>query len=419
MVGFQGRSTLPALSGNVGSIQGNPHSVFMVERNVVLYWGTRVGIVNTLRVATNVHVTEAGKVDLPKTVIVDKGWWLDVCGTVSTSTDTLIVREGGDLRMSPPAPPLELHTVVIDYQGSMDRSQYCTQSTSPVSLSLTYFNKTAEFSLDTSKFTLTRGTQGTVTPTGAALSKTECASTSDLVLKRNQVCMVMAGKTYSYTAITINPGAEMKVEGSATGTGITSVSADTVDIMFGGKISGVGAGFKSGGPGTASSGGQGATHGGRGVGSMATSYGNIKEPNTYGSNGAGATLTTGRGGGQIKLVVSGALNIDGSIDMSADMGGAGSGGSIWLQAATISGDGYMKAEGNLGGGGGRIAAIASQTFSFTGTASAKGGDDGTGNRGSAGRHQHSLSVSQWYIYVAFDVQLSRDEVFIIYECNFK
>jgi len=381
--GFQGRDTLPALSANVGTIKGNDNSVVIVNQNVVLYWGTRVGIVNNLAIGTNVHVAYGGKIDLPKNVVIDKGWWLDVCGSISTSTDQLTIRETGELRMSYPASDLNIHTLIVDYEGVMTTSSYCPAPGTLVTLSLTYFNKTSEFTLNTAAYYLSRGTQGTVSEAGTALKAENCPQTGDLELKRTQYCVVKTGTSYSFSTLTINPGAEIRVEGSEAGTGMTTISATNLNIMFGGLITGVGTGFKSGGTGAATS-GQGATHGGSGVGNTLAPYGSIKAPNKYGSNGAGATSTAGRGGGQIKIIVTNTLTVDGSIDMSADTGGAGSGGSIWVQAATITGNGFMKAEGNLGGGGGRIAAIASQTYSFTGTASAKGSVKDADNTGSSG-----------------------------------
>ncbi|WAR26297.1 TENX-like protein [Mya arenaria] len=381
--GFQGRNSLPALSANVGTIKGNDDSVVIVSKNVVLYWGTRVGIVNSLSIGTNVHVAYGGKIDLPKTVVIDKGWWLDVCGTVSTSTDTLTIRENGELKMSYPASDLQIHSLVVDYQGVMTTSAYCPAPGSLVTLALTFFNKTAEFSLDTSAYYLSKGTQGTVSAAGAALDEENCPTSGKLTLKRTQYCIAKPGTSYSFTTLTISPGAEIRLKGSETGSGVTTITASNINIMFGGSINGVGKGFQSSGTGAATS-GKGATHGGSGVSNTLAVYGNIKSPTSYGSNGAGATTSSGRGGGQIKLVVTNTLTIDGTIDVSSDTGGAGSGGSIWVQAKTITGDGYMKAEGNLGGGGGRIAAVASTTYSFTGTASARGADDASGNTGSSG-----------------------------------
>lgn len=389
VAGFKSRTTLPALNAQVGSIIGNADSLVKVGQNVDLFWGTRVGVVNKLSIGTNIHVEHGGKIDLPKTVVIDKGWALDVCGTITTSTDELTVRESGELRMSYPAADLEIHTLVIDYQGVLTSSQYCAASSNRVNLKLTYFNKTSDFNLDTSKFSLSAGTQGTVSPIGTALQQTICSSGGKLVLKRNQWCKLETG-SHNYNSIEIAPGAEIRIDGSETGTGTTTITANNINIKFGGKITGVGKGYKSGGPGAASTSSQGATYGGTGHASSKATYGSITGPNKYGSNGNGATSSSGRGGGQIKLSVSNTLTVDGTVDMSADNGNGGSGGSIWVIAPTITGNGYFLAEGSNGGGGGRIAVDASSAFSFTGSLSANGGEDSSGNKGSSGRFDLQL-----------------------------
>lgn len=383
VAGFQARTTLPALNAQVGTIIGNAESLVKVSQNVEMYWATRVGVQNKLTIDTNVYVEYGGKIDLPKTVVIDKGWSLDVCGTVTTSTDEMTVRENGELRMSYPASDFEIHTLVIDYQGVLTASQFCDTTGNRVNLRLTYFNKTSSFNLDTNKFSLSAGTQGTVSPSGSALQQTACATTLKLELKRDQWCNLATG-SHQYNSIIIHPGAEIRITGSETGSGTTTISANNIDIKFGGKITGVGKGFKTGGPGSAASSSEGATHAGTGHGNTKATYGNIMTPNKYGSNGNGASSSSGRGGGQVKLDVSNTLTVDGTIDMSADSGNGGSGGSIWVIAATITGDGYMKAEGSNGGGGGRIAADASNTYSFTGTLSTNGGEDTSGNKGSSG-----------------------------------
>lgn len=385
-VGFLARSTTPALNAQVGKIIGNDDSLIRIDQYVDLFWGTRVGIVDTLRVKTNVHVQHNGKIDLPKTVIIDKGWSLDVCGTISSNTNEMTVREDGALKISHPATDLQINTLVIDYQGRLEGSDYCDTTLNKVTLKVTYFNTTSGFSIDTSRFSLSASKTGTVSATGTALSQTRCPTTANLILNRTQTCTMPTG-TNTYTSITIHPGAELKINGSKTGAATTTISATNIDIKFGGLITGVGTGFKSGGPGAAASSSQGATHGGRGVSNTKSTYGSIQSPMTYGSNGNGATDSSSRGGGQLKLIVSNTLTVEGTIDMSADSGNGGSGGSIFVTAKTIEGDGYIKAEGSSGGGGGRIAAVASSVYSFTGTLSAQGGENSGGNKGSPGNLQ--------------------------------
>jgi hypothetical protein len=383
VAGFLARESTPALNAQVGTITGNTESLIRIDKNVDLFWGTRVGKVDELRINSNIRVNVDGAIDLPKTVIIDKDWSLDVCGTISSNTNTMTVREGGALRMSHPASDLNIDALVVDYNGKLEASSYCDTTTNKVTLTLTYFNTTSDFSLDTSKFSLSASKQGTVSPKGTTNAKEpECATSGSFELKSGQYCEISTG-TSTYTKITINPGAELRVVGSKTGSGTTIIKATNIDLKFGGLITGVGKGFKTSGNGAASS-GQGATHGGRGVGNTKSTYGSITAPTTYGSNGPSATDTSGRGGGQIKLQVTNVLTIDGTIDMSADSGPGGSGGSIFVTAKTIEGDGYIKAEGNDGGGGGRISAVASKTYSYTGTISAVGGESSSGDRGSAG-----------------------------------
>ena len=120
-----------------------------------------------------------------------------------------------------------------------------------------------------------------------------------------------------------------------------------------------------------SGGGYGGNGGGSG-GSVATAggnnYGLATQPTLAGS-GAGSFSTTlygGAGGGGVRLNVTGTLQVDGRISatggaaISPNFGG-GSGGSVWLTAATLAGAGVVSANGGAGnglgggGGGGRIA----------------------------------------------------------------
>lgn len=384
-VGFLARPiTASDLNVQIGKINGNARSLVRVDEHINLYWGTRIGFVNLLRINTNVHVRNYGKIDLPKTVIIDKGWSLDVCGTISSNVHDMTVRENGALRMSHPASSLQIDTLVIDYQGRLQGSAYCDTTSDKVTLQLTYFNTTSDFIVDATRFVVSTAHNGTVSPFGLMGNETECATNGSITLERDQYCTLPTGN-YFYETITIRPGAELRIDGMNESQETTTISADNIYLNFGGLITGVGKGFQFQGPGQANVNGQGATHAGRGVGNSASVYGSIKSPEDYGSNGYSATSSLGRGGGQIKLVVTDTLSIEGTIDMSADSGNGGSGGSIFVKANTISGDGYMNVAGGSCGGGGRIAAVASTTYTFTGTLSAIGGDSCSGNNGAAGR----------------------------------
>lgn len=139
----------------------------------------------------------------------------------------------------------------------------------------------------------------------------------------------------------------------------------------------------------------GAGHGGRG--GAATSgapggacYGDLMAPLTPGSGGGGAT--GGVGGGVIRLVVDDTLAIGGLLDAGGNDAGlashtGGSGGSVFVTAGLVTGNGTIAADGGGtlglggGGGGGRIA-VAADVTSYTGTLSARGGAGG--QRGGAG-----------------------------------
>ncbi len=97
-------------------------------------------------------------------------------------------------------------------------------------------------------------------------------------------------------------------------------------------------------------------------------------PTALGSGG-GSTGGGGSGGGSVALLASGDMILNGSITADAPAGsfqGAGSGGSIWLTARTLTGSGALFARGGgvdnntTHGGGGRIA-IEAGTDLFTGT----------------------------------------------------
>lgn len=386
-VGFNARDSLPSLKAHVGTIIGNDDSLVRIDQYVELMWGTRVGKVDELTINTNVYIRENGKIELPKAAIIDKGWSLDVCGAIVTNLEELTVRENGALKMSNPASDLHIDTLTIDYQGRLEASDYCDTTSNKVTLQLVNFYTTSDFTLNLNKFSLSVENEETINPIVAtdADEGSECPSSGIILLNRTQYCTMPRG-THEYTSITIYPEAEIRIDGNMTVEDTTIIKATNMYIYFGGMITGIGKGHQTGGSGSSEASGQGATHGGRGVTNTKSTYGSIKEPMEYGSNGFSATESSGRGGGQVKLEIKNTISIGGTIDMSADSGTGGSGGSIFVNAKTIEGDGYIKAEGSSGGGGGRIAVVASSSYTFTGTLSTVGGEDSSSNKGSAGRN---------------------------------
>ncbi|PKI68525.1 hypothetical protein CRG98_011074 [Punica granatum] len=128
--------------------------------------------------------------------------------------------------------------------------------------------------------------------------------------------------------------------------------------------------------------GAGGGHGGRGAGCFteedkekgktpddvwggdAYSWQSLDQPWSYGSKGGSTSREMdygGGGGGRVKLVIGGYLEVNGSL--SADganggsRGGGGSGGSIYVKAQRMTGNGQISAcggDGYAGGGGGRV-----------------------------------------------------------------
>jgi hypothetical protein len=176
------------------------------------------------------------------------------------------------------------------------------------------------------------------------------------------------------------------------------LSSDAINITSSGSVNADNRGYTlSTGPGagTGGSGGSAGTYGGLGGHNSSAPYGSVANPTDLGSGSADV-----QGGGAIKLIAStGTLTIDGNVyARSSGSGGCsyngGSGGSVWLQAATLAGSGNVSVNGGdgiscsggneSGGGGGRIAShysAGSPTIAY----SASGGNkSNAGQAGGAG-----------------------------------
>jgi len=188
--------------------------------------------------------------------------------------------------------------------------------------------------------------------------------------------------SYSATTVLAKDGSNMThADNSDTKANILSVSA--TDITIGPASSSTATitvdflGYDGGeGPGVGSIGYGGAGgYGGRGGnydanGTMhygGDTNGSVTEPDSLGSGAWRVTTDDrGSGGGSVKLeainnlILNGTISSDGRVG-AASVSAGGSGGSVWLDAGTISGDGTIAVEGGPaasasgGGGGGRIA----------------------------------------------------------------
>ncbi|HZR16863.1 MAG TPA: hypothetical protein VFE51_06005 [Verrucomicrobiae bacterium] len=250
------------------------------------------------------------------------------------------------------------------------------------------------------------------TPSSLSFSNVNAATilvrdSSASVLYTNGTDYQVVSQANGLTGLQLLPGSSI-AEGSTTlvdyqysspsvPSGLTLTVSNNVLIRAGGTINVDGKGFGSGqGPGAgrvvgnpATGGGAGhGGNGGNGVGFAAGGavYDSLQQPTQKGSGGAaGYNGPGGSGGGAVRLVIGGALLVDGSISANGlgsatSRSGGGSGGSIWVSAQTIAGSGLISAnggEGELpaggGGGGGRLS-IQSADNVFTGQLTAFGGN---------------------------------------------
>ena len=178
-----------------------------------------------------------------------------------------------------------------------------------------------------------------------------------------------------------------------------TINATNVTIQPGGGIKVDGTSILAGG-GTFAFTGGGGGNGGYGGASATNAPGGNAEPSLAapqmagGIGGSGYPQGSGgKGGGVVRLTVTGVLQLDGAISANGLAGvvsysGGGAGGSIWLTVNSLSGTGIISANGGAGddmiggGGGGGVLAIYYITNQFSGITTAYGGPGA--NAGGAG-----------------------------------
>ncbi len=191
----------------------------------------------------------------------------------------------------------------------------------------------------------------------------------------------LAPGEYNYDNLIVTNNAILTLEGDpASVNSFKGVKITAVNLMIdpGAAISVDQKGYGLGqGSGASLVDGIGASYGGVSFGGISTSiYGSATKPIDLGSAGG---VSNSQGGGAVQIVVSDTFNNNGIV--SADGGAASSGGSIYVSAKNITGNGILRANGGglyasgyfkSPGGGGRIA-LHYKTSSFNGTMEAKGG----------------------------------------------
>lgn len=180
--------------------------------------------------------------------------------------------------------------------------------------------------------------------------------------------------TYFFGQVIIQANQTLELPGDpASGSGVT-IWADAMTAA--GLVTADGLGYtpSQNGPGAATADTGGGGHGGAGGGvGGGSTYGSTSYPETLGSAGLIANAS-GSGGGAIHLVITNTLDIPGAGTITANgfpceelTYGGGAGGSIWISASAVTGEGKVRARGGNtfsyggagGGGGGRIAVHAS------------------------------------------------------------
>ena len=197
------------------------------------------------------------------------------------------------------------------------------------------------------------------------------AGFKNVTVKNNGILRVGSeGQIITESVDADGPGGEPPNTIATTCSGGLTLTADDVDVQSGGLITasanrttaGPGAGGASGGgAGHAGAGGAGGAGGGGG-----STYTGASQAIDYGSRGGGGTggATGGDGGGTIRLDVTNAINVSGTIaanggsgdsrtaDCSASGAGGGSGGHVMLTANLVTVGGVVQARGGPGGNGG-------------------------------------------------------------------
>lgn len=236
-------------------------------------------------------------------------------------------------------------------------------------------------------------------PLKAQPQTTSCQTSGDLTLGSGQTCSLNAG-SYTFNSVTVQTGGTLVLLGNPSSDLGVTINTPNLTVQSGGMINADGQGYQGtygngGGPGggtgaiwTGGGGGYGAK-GQDGNGAGGPAYGSVTNPVDLGSaGGAGrcgllSTCPGWPGGSAIQLVVSNTLSVNGVISTNGGSGcaraGGGSGGSVLIQTATLTGAGTVRANGGAdngcGGGsgaGGRIAIFAANS-TYTGSYSAQGG----------------------------------------------
>ena len=236
---------------------------------------------------------------------------LTLCGSL-TGAKEMIIRNGGQLKAAYPASTytaspgkLAMDTFELDVGGTVGSTTCSGSSSTAMTLEAGLFRLASGETLGE---TWTKGNEveeEEISFSATVLLEEECNTTVEHLVVGNEKSCTLFAKDYSnFESITIDSGGTITLTGDETGTDRTALYVKHLYIRQGGKLDGVGTGHTSGGPGEGTSSGQGGSYGGlaSGVTDPSKLYGSVETPEHYGSNANGATASSGRGGGYIKVV---------------------------------------------------------------------------------------------------------------------
>jgi hypothetical protein len=308
--------------------------------------------------------------------------WTDQVTTAFQTFDNITIQDGAYYRIP------DGFTLVLDSGGSLTGGG-SDDSILNIADGGTFDTSASTFSVTNLK----------VVKTGGLSTVTDLTFSTDSIFEIGSIATVSltsltidSGGTLTHTANSDATGSDVDHRIDLSVTDFELKSGGSIDISGKGYIVSEGTGAGTDNSNNAGGGGHGG-HGGNGNTGTAggASYGSITEPNTLGSGGGYDATSNASGGGAFKVVASGTVTIDGTINAdgasaagSGD-GGGGAGGSIWIDAGTITGtstsvaaNGGAAADDGGGGGGGHIAIYYDVDDSSSWAVQAYG-SDATGN----------------------------------------
>lgn len=213
-----------------------------------------------------------------------------------------------------------------------------------------------------------------------------CDHRTSLILNSGENCWLPPGD-HSYDVLELHGGAWIELRHNATSLSRANILAKRLLLHAGAAIRANALGRSPDGWGLDTDGSTGASHLGLGGSTrLARPRGSFLQP-IYPGGRAGAVA----GGGVVRIVASEFMQLDGTVEANGAASGTagGAGGSVWITATELRGQGLVRALGGAGdgaggGGGGAVAVYVTLVNLFRGTMLATGGTSARSVRGGPG-----------------------------------